>query len=95
MLQQITVANYNRISHFEFKVRTLNLMARFFFDNLTGASDAANPSAALGIDDSVETRNNVLNGATVRFGERYKPGTYFLRIFQRKVHKEKSYPAGI
>jgi hypothetical protein len=35
----------------------------------------------------IETRNVNANSMT-RFGDRYKPGTYFVRILQGKEHKE-------
>jgi hypothetical protein len=35
----------------------------------------------------IETRN-VFANSIVRFGHRYRPGTYFVRIIQGKQHKE-------
>ena len=36
---------------------------------------------------SIETRNVNANSA-IRFGDRYNPGTYFVRILQGEEHKE-------
>lgn len=35
----------------------------------------------------VETRN-VYENSTIRFGDKYRSGTYFVRIIQGKQHKE-------
>jgi hypothetical protein len=35
----------------------------------------------------IETRNMTVN-SIVKFGDRYRPGTYFVRIIQGKEHKE-------
>jgi len=35
----------------------------------------------------IETRNVIAN-SNIRFGDRYRPGTYFVRIMQGKEHKE-------
>jgi len=36
----------------------------------------------------VSVRNNILNGSTVRIGDQYKPGVYFVRVTQGRQHKE-------
>jgi hypothetical protein len=35
----------------------------------------------------IETRN-INTNSLIRFGDRYNPGTYFVRILQGKEHKE-------
>jgi hypothetical protein len=36
----------------------------------------------------VETRNNVSAGSTFTLGDKYRPGSYFIRVIQGKEHKE-------
>lgn len=36
----------------------------------------------------VSARNNISNGSTVRIGELYQPGVYYVRVLQSKQHKE-------
>ena len=36
----------------------------------------------------VETRNNVNAGSTFTLGDKYRPGSYFIRVIQGKEHKE-------
>ena len=36
----------------------------------------------------VETRNNVSAGSTFTLGDKYRPGSYFIRVIQGKDHKE-------
>jgi hypothetical protein len=35
-----------------------------------------------------DVRNSITPGSTVRFGDLYRPGTYFVRVIQGKEHKE-------
>jgi hypothetical protein len=36
----------------------------------------------------IETRNNVTAGSTFTLGDKYRPGSYFIRVMQGKEHKE-------
>lgn len=37
---------------------------------------------------SIEVRNNIISRSTVRFGDLYRPGSYYIRVIQGKQHKE-------
>lgn len=36
----------------------------------------------------VSARNNISNGSTVRIGELYQPGVYYVRVVPGRQHKE-------
>jgi hypothetical protein len=36
----------------------------------------------------LDVRNSVISGSTIRFGDLYRSGTYFVRVIQGKEHKE-------
>lgn len=37
---------------------------------------------------SIELRNNIISGSTVRLGDLYRPGSYYVRVLQGNEHKE-------
>lgn len=36
----------------------------------------------------IETRNNILPGTQIRFGDQYKPGSYYIQVIQGRTHRE-------
>jgi hypothetical protein len=65
--------------------------ASIYFTIMINSNDAKEKIKVQVIDQfgrSIETRANLTKGSSVRLGDLYRPGVYYIRVLQGKQHKE-------